>query len=85
VITIVGAILGWLAANVVQAHARVASLACTLAGALGGLAGASISGNVPLSEGVSALQLMWGVIGSLFAIVCVNVIGLRYSAAPGKN
>lgn len=84
VTSIVGAILGWLAANVVKAHARVASLVCTLAGTFGALAGAWASGEVPLSQGVSAPQLLWGVLASLLAIICVNVIGLRQSAAAGK-
>lgn len=72
IIIVVGAILGWLAAIVVRRDDRVGAALCTLAGVAGSVAAASLAGDVPLAQGVSPAQLLWGVAGALFAIIAIN-------------
>lgn len=81
IVTIVGSVLGWLAAIAVDRDDRIASLFCASAGMIGGLVGAMLSDDVPLAVGVSAMQLLWGVLGAVFAIICVNAIAMRRPVA----
>lgn len=81
IVLIVGAVLGWLAAIAVQRDDRIASLSCAAAGMVGGVLGALLAGDVPLAIGVSATQLLWGVLGAAFLIICVNAIAMRRPAA----
>lgn len=72
IVIVVGAILGWLAAIVVERDDRVGAAICALAGAVGAVATAVLAGDVPLSVGVSAPQLLWSVAGAVLAIVAIN-------------
>lgn len=81
IVIIVGSVLGWLAAIAVERDDRIASLSCASAGIVGGLVGAMLSGDVSLIVGVSATQLLWGMLGAVFMIICVNAIAMRQPAA----
>lgn len=72
IVIVVGAILGWLAAIVVERDDRVGTALCALAGTVGALAAAVVAGDAPLAVGVSAPQLLWGVVGAILAIVAIN-------------
>lgn len=72
IVIVVGAILGWLAAIVVERDDRVGAAICSLAGTVGSVVAAVLAGDVPLAVGVSAPQLLWGVVGALLAIVAIN-------------
>ena len=72
IVIVVGAILGWLAAIVIERDDRVGAAICALSGMVGSVAAAVLAGDVPLSVGVSAPQLLWGVVGAVLAIVAVN-------------
>ena len=72
IVIVVGAILGWLAAIVVDRDDRVGAAICALAGTVGSVAAAVLVGDVPLAIGVSAAQLLWGVAGAVLAIVAIN-------------
>jgi uncharacterized membrane protein YeaQ/YmgE (transglycosylase-associated protein family) len=85
IVTIVGAVMGWLAAIVVDRDDRAGTALCAGAGTTGALVGAILSGDVPLIVGVSANQLLWSAAGALLAIVVMNVIAVnRLRAAPGN-
>ena len=73
IVAIVGAILGWLAAVVIERDDGMATLSSTLIGAISATASALAAGDVPLLSGVSPAQLLWAVIGTLVAIVVLNV------------
>lgn len=72
IVTVVGAILGWLASIVVKRDDRVGAAVCALAGTVGAVAGAMLAGDVPLGLGVSPAQLLWAVVAAVAAIVAVN-------------
>lgn len=72
IVIVTGAILGWLAAIVVERADRVGAAVCALAGTVGAVAAAILAGDVPLAVGVSAPQLLWGVVGAVLAIVAIN-------------
>lgn len=74
IVTIVGAILGWLAAIVVDRDDRVGTALCASVGLIGGLVGAAVAGDIPLAIGVSASQLLWSVLGAVLAIVATNAL-----------
>ena len=85
IVIVVGAILGWLAAIVVERDDRVGAAICTLTGMAGSIVAALLAGDTPLAMGVSATQLLWGVVGSVLAIVAVNaVVVARLGANPGN-
>ena len=81
ILTIVGAVMGWLAAVVVERDDRVGSTACAIAGVAGAFVGAVLAGTVPLSTGVSAGQLMWGVLSAALFIVALNTLAFRGKSA----
>lgn len=72
IVIVVGAILGWLAAIVVERDDRVGAAICAVAGMVGSVVAAVLTGDVPLAVGVSAPQLLWGVVGATLAIVAIN-------------
>ncbi|WP_133365921.1 GlsB/YeaQ/YmgE family stress response membrane protein [Qipengyuania sediminis] len=74
IVIIVGAVLGWLAAIVVDRDDRVGTAICAFVGAKGALVAALLAGDVPLVRGLSEEQLLWSVLGALLAIVAVNAI-----------
>lgn len=83
IVMIVGAILGWLVAIIVDRDDRVGSAKCALAGTAGAVLGALLAGGIPLLAGVSPVQLLWAVIGAVVAIVAINT---AYSAfAPVRE
>ncbi len=85
IVTVAGAILGWLAAIVVDRDDRVGTALCALAGTIGALVSAAAVGDVPLAAGVSPAQLAWSVLGALLAIVGTNALGMhRWMSQPGK-
>ena len=85
IVIVVGAILGWLAAIVVERDDRVGAAICALAGMVGSVAAAVLAGDVPLAVGVSAAQLLWGVVGAVLAIVAINAIVVtRLGGNPGN-
>ena len=43
-----------------------------MAGTVGSVCAAVLAGDVPLAVGVSAPQLLWGVLGAVLAIVAIN-------------
>lgn len=69
IVTIVGTIMGWLVAIVVDRDERSGGRLCTLMGAIGAIGGALLIGDVPLIAGVSALQLLGALIGAIVAIL----------------
>ena len=77
IVLIVGAILGWLAAIIVDRDDRAGTALCAAVGLAGSLAAASLAGDVPLAMGVSAAQLLWSVLGALLAIVATNALIVR--------
>ena len=72
IVSIIGAIMGWLAAILLDRHVRGGTAVCSGVGVAGAIAGALLVGGVPLLLGVSAAQLLWSVLGSLFAIIATN-------------
>lgn len=85
IVMIVGAILGWLAAIVIDRDDRVGSAVCAFAGTAGAVAGAISAGDVPLFAGVSPVQLLWAAIGAIVAIVAINAAGVfRHRSRQGK-
>lgn len=85
IVIVVGAILGWLAAIVVERDDRVGAAICALTGSVGSVAAAVLAGDVPLAIGVSAPQLLWGVVGAVLAIVAINAaIVTRLGGNPGN-
>lgn len=72
IVSVVGSILGWLAAIVLDRDLRGGTAVCAGSGVVGAIAGALLVGGVPLLLGVSAAQLLWSVLGGLFAIVATN-------------
>lgn len=85
IVTIVGAILGWLAAIVVDRDDRAGTALCAGAGAAGALVAAALLGDVPLTIGVSPVQLLWSAAGALLAIIVINVIAVRRIPAQSGN
>ena len=81
ILTIVGAVMGWLAAVIVERDDCVGSAACALAGVGGAFAGALLAGTVPLSMGISAGQLMGGVLSAALFIVVLNTLAFRAKSA----
>lgn len=85
IVIVVGAILGWLAAIVIERDDRAGAAICALAGMVGSVAAAVLAGDVPLSLGVSAPQLLWGVVGAVLAIVAINAaLVTRLGSEIGK-
>lgn len=85
IVIVVGSILGWLASIVVERDDRVGAAICALAGAVGSVAAALLAGDVPLTVGVSASQLLWGVAGAVLAIVAINAaVVTRPGATSGS-
>lgn len=74
-VLVVGAILGWLCAIVLGRDDRMGVALCMSAGIAGALVAAVNAGPVPLLSGVSPMQLVWGGLGALLAIVIANLIG----------
>lgn len=74
ILTIMGAVMGWLTAVIVEREARVGTIACVVAGVGGAFVGALLDGSVPLSAGISAEQLLWGVLSAALAIVALNAV-----------
>lgn len=72
IVVVVGAILGWLAAIVVERDDRAGAAICVLAGMVGAVGAAALTGDVHLAVGLSASQLLWSVAGALLAIVAIN-------------
>lgn len=85
IVIVVGAILGWLAAIVVERDDRVGAAICSLAGMVGAVVAAVLAGDVPLAVGVSATQLLWGVVGAVLAIVAINAAIVPHIAAKAGN
>lgn len=85
IVIVVGAILGWLAAIVVERDDRVGAAICALAGMVGAVVAAVLAGDVPLAVGVSATQLLWGVAGAVLAIVAINAAVVPHLAAKAGN
>ena len=84
-VIVVGAVLGWLAAIVVERDDRVGATICAIAGMLGALVAAVIAGDVPLAHGVSPAQFLWSVVGAIVAIVSANAAGLARETAKTGN
>ena len=74
IVMVVGSVLGWLAAIVISRDDRVAAVICVSAGLAGALAGAVLSGDVPLVTGISARQLLWSVLGAMLTIAAINAV-----------
>jgi uncharacterized membrane protein YeaQ/YmgE (transglycosylase-associated protein family) len=85
IVIVVGAVLGWLAAIVVERDDRVGAAVCALAGMVGSVVAAVLAGDVPLREGVSAAQLLWGVIGAVLAIVAINAAVVTRTGAKAGS
>lgn len=77
IVTIVGAILGWLTIIVMSQDNAGGTVPSAVAGVIGGLAMALAIGEVPLSQGLSATQLLWSVVGALLSIAAYHVIKAR--------
>lgn len=85
IVMVVGAVLGWLAAIVVNRDDRVGTAICAVAGLAGALAAAALTGDVPLAIGISAQQLLWSVIGAVAGIVAINAVLLRRLQVQSGN
>ena len=85
IVIVVGAVLGWLAAIVVNRDDRAGTALCAGSGLCGAIAGALLAGDVPLSIGISVAQLLWSVAGAALAIVATNAVFVhRFPAQSGK-
>lgn len=85
IVIVVGAILGWLAAIVVDRDDRVGSAVCALSGVIGSVVAAELSGGVDLAVGVSPTQLLWGVAGAILVIVAINALAMtRWGSKTGS-
>lgn len=80
IVMIVGTVLGWLAAIVIDRDDRVGTAVCAMVGLTGGLIAALLAGDVPLARGVSAEQVLWSVAGAIAAIAVTNLAWNRRSA-----
>jgi uncharacterized membrane protein YeaQ/YmgE (transglycosylase-associated protein family) len=85
IVMVVGATLGWLVAIVVDRDDRMGSAGCALAGTAGGVAGALLSGDIPLLSGISPTQLLWAVVSAIIVIVLINVAVIRSEASAQRN
>lgn len=85
IVMIVGAVLGWLAAIIVDRNDRIAADVCALVGTLGAVAGALLAERVPLLAGVAPTQLLWAVLGALTAIIASNAAGLNRPRLGQRN
>lgn len=74
IVMIVGAVLGWLAAILIDRDDRVGTALCSTVGLIGAVGGALAIGDVPLAAGISEAQLLWSAMGALFAIVATNAV-----------
>lgn len=81
ILTIVGAVMGWLASLMMNRNERAGTAACAMAGLLGAFAGARLVGSVPLSVGVSAGQLLCAALSAGFSILVVTILALRRKTA----
>lgn len=77
ILTVVGAILGWLATIVLEQEDSRTILLTVSIGVIGAWIAAIISGGAPLLAGVGALQLVWATLGAMVAIVVLNLIRKR--------
>lgn len=82
IVVVVGAILGWLAAIVVERDDRAGAAICVLVGAVGA---AALTGDVHLAVGISASQLLWSVVGALLAIVAINAAAVTRPGTTTVN
>lgn len=80
IVLIVGTVLGWLSAIVIDRDDRVGTAVCAAVGLAGGLFAALAAGDVPLARGVSAVQLLWSAVGAIVAIAATNLLWTRRSA-----
>ena len=85
IVTIVGAVLGWLAAIVVDRDDRAGTALCAGAGIVGALVAAAMAGDVPLAIGVSPVQLLWSAAGAVLAIIVINVVAVNRFADKTGN
>lgn len=74
IVTVVGAILGWLAAILIDRDDRVGTALCAAIGLIGAVIGAGLAGDVALARGVSADQLLSSVVGAVVAITVTNTL-----------
>ena len=74
IVGVVGAILGWLAAIVVDRDDRVGTALCAAVGLAGAVSGAATAGDVSLALGVTGGQLLASVLGAMAAIIVTNVL-----------
>lgn len=81
IVTIIGAVMGWLAAIVVDRDDRSGTVLLAGAGLAGALASALAFRDVPLVVGVSAAQLLLSTAGALLAIVVMNVVAVGRTPA----
>lgn len=77
ILTVVGAILGWLATIVLEQEDSRTILMTVAAGIVGAWVAATVAGGAPLLAGVGALQLVWATLGALIAIVVLNLVRTR--------
>ena len=85
IVIVVGAVLGWLAAIVVDRDDRTGTAICAVVGLAGALAAALIAGDVPLAVGVSPAQLLWSAVGAVMAIVVANALFSSSVARQSRN
>ncbi len=77
ILTVVGAVLGWLASILLEQEDSSTILSSIAAGIAGAWVAAIIAGGAPLHSGLGGLQLVWATLGALVAIVVLNLVRQR--------
>jgi uncharacterized membrane protein YeaQ/YmgE (transglycosylase-associated protein family) len=77
ILTLLGAVLGWLATIVLRIEDGQRILSHILAGVVGSLLAGLLIGNASIVGGVRAIALLWAVLGALAAIASFVVLRQR--------
>ncbi|WP_370189987.1 GlsB/YeaQ/YmgE family stress response membrane protein [Qipengyuania sp.] len=77
ILTVVGALLGWLATIILRIEDGRTILVNALVGVLGSLVTGLIAGNGAVFGTVSGIALLWAVLGSAVAIGLFNLVRQR--------
>lgn len=77
ILTVVGALLGWLATIILRIEDGRTILVNALVGVLGSLVTGLIAGNGAVFGTVSGIALLWAVLGSAVAIGVFNLVRQR--------
>lgn len=77
ILTVLGALLGWLGTIVTRREDRQSILVFVTGGIAGSLVAGIISGGANLFAGVGAQQLLWSALGAVIAAFAANLLRER--------